>query len=109
MSISEHTQAIYFFIRYSNDVPQYRTHLLSPIGISLWVKHIKSLHAEINDTDRVQQDIWDLSQALLWTSCFAWCADILVDNDICSTLISLIMYVTYANSCSSKILISSQL
>jgi len=72
-------------------MPEYRTHLLSPIGIPLFVTHLKSLYAEIEDTNFIRQDMWDLTCRLPWMSCFDWCAAALIDSNICPTLISLII------------------
>jgi hypothetical protein len=87
LSIFEHSGAILFFARYANDMPEYRMHLLSPTGIPLSVKHIKSLHTTIDDTS-----LWYLSRVLVWASDYDWCVAMLVGCDICSTLVSLLIF-----------------
>lgn len=94
LSIVEHTCAISFFAKYANDMLKYRVHLLSAAGIPLSVKHIKSLHSEIRDTNRIRRDsIRELCLVIAQISEFDWCLSMLVECDICATLVSLLMYV----------------
>lgn len=81
-------------------MPKYRMHLLSPTGIPLSIKHIKSLHTTIDDTS-----LWYLSRVLAWASDYDWCIAVLLGYDICPTVVNLLMYVTNDIWCSSQILI----
>jgi hypothetical protein len=93
MSIPEHTWAIRFFVEYSNDVHEYRMHLLSPAGIPVMVQNIKTLHADLDNIDRTKQDIQDLCLVFARISTFDWYLPILVQCNICPTLVSLLVYV----------------
>lgn len=77
MKISEHVRAVRFFAIYSNDVPEYRIHLLSSKGIPLLVKHLKSLLAQIEDSG-ASQDLYDVCLVCSQVSAFSWCAAMLV-------------------------------
>jgi hypothetical protein len=107
MSITEHTWAMRFFTEYSNDVHEYRMHLLSPTGIPVMVQNIKSQHADIENTDRTKQDIQDLCLVFARVATFDWYLPILVQCDICPTIVSLLMYVALSIYLQSSLILVS--
>lgn len=99
LSISGHSWAIIFFSKYANDMHEYRVHLLSSTGIPLSVEYMIFLHAETG-TNRKNRDIRYLCHTFARLSEFDWCVSILLQCDICSTLVSLLMYVSNDILCS---------
>jgi hypothetical protein len=90
LNVREHAQGIGFFINCSDDMPQHRTHLLSPGEIPLLVERAKSIDVEHFGNDTFG-DIWHMTAAILSVSELDLYAPILVDCDICPTLVKFLV------------------
>ena len=82
----EHFAAVTIFAEFANDVPRFRHYITGSAGIPFLIKGIKLVEDKVIDASDA---VWDLCEKLAELSAFRWCVPILLQQDICPTLVKL--------------------
>jgi hypothetical protein len=85
----EHFSAVNFFAEFANDVPRFRHYISGSAGIPFLIKYIKAVD-DSRVIDVPNYVVWDLCEKLAELSAFRWCVPILLQQDICPTLVNLL-------------------
>jgi hypothetical protein len=83
----EHFSAVNFFAEFANDVPRFRHYISGSAGIPFIITSIKLIEDRVIDA---LGTVWDLCEKLAELSCFYWCIPILLQHNICPTLVTLL-------------------
>src|ERR1700691_2301423 len=86
VSVNERANAVRFFARYANDVPNFRAHLLEPLAIPLLIERLKSHDDEAAFLCTILSNV----------SNFSWCIHLLAESDACPHLVKELMYVFHS-------------
>lgn len=96
MDYAEHASALWFFVLFAEDHPEYRHHVLGPNGLSLVISRLQGL-IPVSGQTQTSPTAWRTFQSLCGplagAAYFVWAVPTLLAVDSCNILLQLLVYV----------------